>query len=179
MAGVVLLQALLTDNKVHSRFSRMFWPLWTGITVVLSLVAFIYSFVETYTSTTMDVRGSFAAGLRPRPESVFEERLETPFDSTGTYNVEAYSCRVREILVTGRNWGLNPCVKMMTARWLTLPLFIVAIVLCTMSIWYPPTPSRKAAPSTTEMRITDAADRGASRHDSEASRASVKTETAA
>lgn len=78
-----------------ARWRAFVLPAWYVIALLASLIAFIYSFVDTYTSSTLDIDAFFAAG--PRPIPLDRLRDEPPLGSEGTYNIEAWSCQLRPI----------------------------------------------------------------------------------
>jgi hypothetical protein len=81
-----------------------------SIAVIVSLVALIYSFVETYTSSTFDVDAFFAAG--PRERDFGSSYDEPPWPAVGTWNIEAWSCQIRpieELRIRSNIPNINPC----------------------------------------------------------------------
>lgn len=82
----------------------MFWRAWFGIPALVSLIALVYSFVERYTVSSVDVDGFLAAG--PRIRQTFGLPDDEPiFTTEGKHSVESWSCAIRPIIDLIRSPG--------------------------------------------------------------------------
>ncbi|PPJ52488.1 hypothetical protein CBER1_10706 [Cercospora berteroae] len=183
IAGVAFLPTMFASDKVHLRMFRNIWIGWLSIGVLVSLIAFVWSFVEYYTSSTVDVDGFWAAGPQvPPPRGVLSI---PPFTREGTHSIESWSCQISPIYFYARSrvvgvgdaW-LPPCDNAKISRWLTLPLFVMSVVLLVLATVLQPWQSKEAKRADQQMEMAGADDRRASDRTGDASRSSSKSATA-
>lgn len=92
---------ILNSPQARRGLFRNFWRAWFAVPVLVSLIAFIYSFVERYTASAPDIDGFLAAGPRPRPQPSFGTTRppnEPIFTAEGRHSIESWSCAIRPII---------------------------------------------------------------------------------
>lgn len=98
-------------DKSHTRKFRAIWAVWLMLGVLASLVGLVWSFVEFYTSSTVDIESFLAGGPREVPN---DPRRSAAFTRDGTFGIESWSCQIEPIW---RDYG--PSIR--GSRYNTLP----------------------------------------------------------
>ncbi|KAM3419556.1 hypothetical protein BST61_g2896 [Cercospora zeina] len=183
VGGMAFFPIVAATGKMHTRSFRAVWAGWLGIGVLASLIAFVWSFAEFYTSSTVDVDGFFAAGPRERPAG--GSFGEPPFTHDGTYSIESWSCQIGPIWefsrtsVEGSRFStVPPCEDAKISRWLMLALFLLSAVLLALTTFLPPWQSKEAQRTGQGLEMAGADGRRVSDRTGEVSRSSSKTGTA-
>ncbi|GIZ43186.1 hypothetical protein CKM354_000642400 [Cercospora kikuchii] len=162
VSGMCILFIMSATDEISTRRVHVLGIFWRSLGIFASLVALVWSFVEFYTSSTVNV-GGILENVPTNEEPLFDSRPVDPiFTRKGTYGVERWSCQIEPLwkgywpwYPYSRSSSLLPCADVRASRWLMLPLLMMSVVLPALTILVP-WQSKAAAAVGTDQQMENA-----------------------